>query len=90
MISIEYAPKFLKKFKKLEFSVQEEVREKINLFKDRSNHQKLRVHKLHGNLSDCWAFYVNYQKRIVFEYLTDNHVAMLSIDDHDVYKRLKR
>ena len=48
MISIVYSPFFIRKFNKLENGLQEDVIQKINLFKDRENHNMLDVHKLHG------------------------------------------
>ena len=84
---ITYAPKFLRQLKKLEPTLREEVKDKLGVFQDRSSHMLLKVHKLHGELSDCWAFSVNYKYRIVFEYISGNEINLLAIDDHDVYKR---
>ena len=86
MISVEYAPKFLRQLKKLEPNLREQALEKIALFKVRSNHAQLKVHKLHGDLAECWGFSINYNCRIIFEYLSGNEVAFLSIDDHDIYR----
>ena len=86
MINLVYSSVFLKRLKKLEPSLQDEVLEKINLFKDRNNHKILKVHKLHGQFSNCFSFYVSYDTRIVFEYLSKNEVALLSVGRHDIYK----
>ncbi|MEK7194521.1 MAG: hypothetical protein AAB660_02430 [Patescibacteria group bacterium] len=86
MISIEYSPKFLRKLKRLEVSIQKKAEVRIGLFKERKNHQVLRVHKLHGLLSNRHAFSVDHKYRVVFKYNSDNDVALLSIDDHDIYK----
>ena len=69
MIKIIYAPVFVKQLKKLEPSLQNEVLEKVESFKDKNNHKTLKVHKLHGKFTDCFSFSVNYNTRIVFEYL---------------------
>jgi len=70
---------------RLDADLREEAIEKINLLKDIKNHRLLRVHKLHGPLSDWFSFSVNYKARIVFEYVSKTEVALLSIGDHDVY-----
>jgi len=87
MISITYAPKFLRQLNKLKPNLKAEVKERIVLFKKNLNDSRLRTHKLHGELSDCWAFSINHQYRIVFEYLSEKEVGFLKVDDHDVYKR---
>ena len=75
-------------FNSLEKDLQNEVYEKIELFKNKGNHAQLKVHKLKGELKNKYSFSVNYKIRIVFEYiLSKTEVALLSIGDHDVYKR---
>lgn len=86
MIEIIYAPIFIKSFKRLENNLQEEVLEKIELFKNTFNHNKLKVHKLNGVYSKCYSFSVNYKYRIVFQYESKNKVAMLAVGDHYIYK----
>ena len=86
MLNLIYAPVFFKQANDLEVSLQEEVSEKINLFKDKSNHKGLKVHKLHGSLKDRYSFYVNYKIRIVFRYTSKNEVVLLAVGDHDLYK----
>lgn len=85
MIEVEYAPTFLKQLKKCEIALQDEVKEKINLFKDKKNHQQLRVHKLHGPFAGKLSFSVNYRYRIVFKWLSSNAAALLAIGDHSIY-----
>ncbi len=84
---ITYAPRFIRQLKKLEPGLKAEAKEKISLFMGNPRDHSLRVHKLHGNLSDCWAFSINHKYRIIFEYLSKNRFNFLTIDDHDIYKR---
>ncbi len=86
MLSLVYAPIFIRRFNKLPKALQEEVLEKIELFKDTSNHEKLKVHKLNGVFSGRYSFSVNYRYRIIFDYATKAEVNILAIGDHDVYK----
>lgn len=83
---VGYKTRFIHQFNDLDPRLQEEVLEKIELFKDRANHKQLRVHKLKGRLADCFSFSVNYRYRIVFGYLSKDEVALLGVGDHDVYK----
>ena len=85
-MEVYYKPSFVKQYAGLEPELQEEVKDKIRLFKDKKNHRQLKVHKLKGHLEGCYSFSVNYRYRIVFRYLSQNEAALLAIGDHDVYK----
>jgi addiction module RelE/StbE family toxin len=86
MLEVQYKPTFLRSFKKLDSQLQDEVEEKIVLFRDSAQHKKLRVHKLHGKLRGCYSFSVNYAWRIVFEYESEQVVILLDVGNHDMYK----
>jgi mRNA-degrading endonuclease RelE of RelBE toxin-antitoxin system len=47
-MKILYKPRFLKAFNKLSPSLQDEIEEKINLFKEDQFHSFLKTHKLKG------------------------------------------
>lgn len=85
-MDIFYKPSFIKEFNKLEKDLKEEVLEKIEMFKNISNHKKLKVHKLNGRFNKFYSFSVNYNYRIVFEYKTKKEIHFLDIGDHDIYK----
>ena len=84
MIKLIYAPVFVKQLKKLELALQDDVLEKIELFKDKKNHKILKVHKLHVKFTDCFSFPVNYNTRIVFHQLTYDEVSLLFVGGHDI------
>ena len=86
MIKIVYAPRFVHELGKLERDLQEEVLEKIKSFYNFSNHKQLKVHKLHGHLKNRYSFSVNYEYRIVFNFISKREVVFLSIGDHGIYK----
>jgi mRNA-degrading endonuclease YafQ of YafQ-DinJ toxin-antitoxin module len=86
MIDIVYSPFFIRKFNKLENGLQEDVFQRINLFKNRENHKMLEVHKLNGKFKEYFGFSVNYKFRIVFRYVSKNEVLFTDIGDHDIYK----
>lgn len=85
-ITVKYTPEFLRLYSKLEVALQEEVKEKIILFKNRGNHKLLKVHKLHGRLGDRYSFSVNYKFRIAFRYTDKKTAALMTVGDHDIYK----
>ncbi|MFT5832308.1 MAG: mRNA interferase YafQ [Candidatus Paceibacteria bacterium] len=86
LITIGYKPSFLRDFKKLPLELQEDIRDKIELFKTTDNHERLKVHKLKGRLKNCYSFSVSYSYRIVFKYETKQKAIFLAVDDHNVYK----
>ncbi len=85
-IEILYTSEFIHMYGKLEEALQEEVREKISLLKERKNHPTLHVHKLKGKLRRYHSFSVNYKFRIIFEYSNKNIATLLIIGNHDIYK----
>ena len=91
MIDVFYTKTFLKKFSKLDPSLQEEVYDKIELFKYEENHQKLKVHKLRKPFEGRYAFSVNYRIRVIFIYdeKNKNRVYLLTVGTHDqVYRSI--
>ena len=85
-IIVGYKPSFLRDFKKLPAKLQDEIRWKIDLFKSDSNHEQLRVHKLKGELKQCYSFSVTYAHRVVFFWEDKNTAVFLAVGDHDVYQ----
>lgn len=85
-MDIRFKPSFIRQFNRLETALQDEVVEKIELFKNTKNNKQLKVHKLKGRLKGRYSFSVNYQTRIVFVYKSKQEVVLLAVGDHDVYK----
>ncbi len=85
-ITIGYRPKFIKNYRRLQPELKAEAVKKIELFKNRENHNMLDVHKLHGKMKGRYSFSVNYRLRIVFEYENKDTVALLTVGDHDIYQ----
>jgi len=83
---IRYKPSFVREFKKLPSELQAEALERIELFKNTSNHQKLKVHKLKGKLQKFHSFSVTYSHRVVFAYEFKEVAVLLAIGDHAVYR----
>ncbi len=85
-MTVFYTANFLRQFKKLPRTLQQEAKEKIELFKKNQHQPSLRVHKLKGHLRRYWSFSVNYSYRIVYEYDSSTTIALLAIGDHSVYQ----
>jgi addiction module RelE/StbE family toxin len=85
MIKVIYTNYFLRSFKKLNPNLKDEVKEKIELFKNKENHQKLKVHKLQGKLAGRFAFSVNYSIRIIFKQEGESVTFLLEVGDHSIY-----
>ena len=85
-VTVWILPSFIRNLKKLPLGLQEEAIEKIELFKNPSNHRSLRVHALHGELRGRYSFSVNYRYRIVFMFeKKKTETVLLTIGDHAVY-----
>jgi plasmid maintenance system killer protein len=85
-MEILYTAKFLRLLGDVEPALEQEIYEKIDLFKHAKNHRTLKVHKLKGKLSGRYAFSVNYRIRVVFSYSGKNTAIFLALGDHDLYK----
>ncbi len=84
-MEVRYKTTFVRQYKKLSKALQEEVKERIELFKESPSHHFLKTHKLHGRMKGSWSFSVNYQYRIVFEYRENKDVDLLLVGDHSMY-----
>ncbi len=79
-------PHFEKQFEKLTKNIQKTAVRKILLFENNPFHPSLNTHKLKGELSDFWSFYINNNFRVLFRFLENNEVIYYNIDTHDIYK----
>ena len=86
MYQISFKPSFIKQIKSLDEKSRQEVLKKIELLKHKSNRRVLKVHKLHGRLSSYFSFSINYRIRAVFQFESQNEIALLDIGDHGIYK----
>ncbi|MEA1937124.1 MAG: type II toxin-antitoxin system mRNA interferase toxin, RelE/StbE family [Patescibacteria group bacterium] len=75
-----------KKYKKrLSDKKIERLKEKLLIFKKDPFNQKLKTHKLKGNLKNYWSFSVSYFDRILFRFLDNETVFFIDIGNHDIY-----
>lgn len=77
---------FIRSLKKLPLELQIEAVQREKMFGADCFDPKLKTHKLSGKLKNQWSFSVNYQYRILFEFLPDDQALFIDIGDHDIYK----
>ena len=82
---IIYSKNFIKQFSKLPTELQEEVDEKIKLFKKDHKNQTFKIHKLQGKLSDFKSMSVNYNYRIIFK-KTKEYYIFVEVGNHSLYR----
>ncbi len=77
---------FVRQYKKLSQALQQEVMDKVTLFKEDPSHPFLRTHKLKGKMEGYLSFSVNYEYRIIFQYDTPETIALLAVGSHGIYQ----
>jgi len=82
---IYYSSEFKKKVKKYSH-LKKTIIQRINLFKKNPFDLRLKTHKLSGELKDYWSFSINYNIRILFEFISDRKVGFVDIGSHEIYK----
>ncbi|MFH1075440.1 MAG: type II toxin-antitoxin system mRNA interferase toxin, RelE/StbE family [Pseudomonadota bacterium] len=63
---------------------KEQIRERLEIFKEDIFDKRLKTHRLKGNLKAYYAFSVSYSDRIVFKILDDNTIYFIEIGSHDI------
>ncbi|MBI2062302.1 MAG: type II toxin-antitoxin system RelE/ParE family toxin [Candidatus Yanofskybacteria bacterium] len=84
-MKIFYYSKFRQQFKKLSKETKLIAIKKERIFRKNPFDSKLKTHKLHGELSEFWAFSINYQYRVIFDFADENTVRFYNIGKHDIY-----
>ena len=82
---IKVTSRFERNYKRIpkEIKIKAEAKEKF--FRDNIFDRRLRTHKLKGDKRGVWAFWVKYDYRIKFVFISDNEVLFLSIGTHGIY-----
>ncbi|MBU3924915.1 MAG: type II toxin-antitoxin system RelE/ParE family toxin [Patescibacteria group bacterium] len=77
---------FEKSFKKLQPNIQALAVKKIFLFKTDPFYLPLKTHRLKGRLKKFYSFSVNFQYRVLFEFIGKNKVLLFDIGTHEIYR----
>ena len=86
MITVGFTPEFFRNLKKLPLRLQEVAFKKIELFRNRNNHRKLEVHKLHGKYAGFFGFSVDRKNRVMFEWISSEEARLHTVGDHSIYE----
>ncbi|MBI4068353.1 hypothetical protein HY413_03020 [Candidatus Kaiserbacteria bacterium] len=86
MIQIAITPSLDHKVRKIDPLLREEVFDVIDKLKDQKNHKSLKVHKLHGKAKGLYAASVDYQHRLIFQWVQQNRILLLDFGNHSVYE----
>ena len=78
--------KFKKSFRKLFSEIQKLAIKGEQFFRKNTFDPKLKTHKLKGKLKKFWSYSVNYEYRIVFEFLKKDVVLYHDIGTHEIYR----
>ena len=78
-----YTARFLRSFKKLSTSVQDDCIIAIESFKSGKN-KEIKLHKLHGKMKGYHAFSANFSYRIVVK-ISGKKVYFMDVGSHVLY-----
>jgi mRNA-degrading endonuclease YafQ of YafQ-DinJ toxin-antitoxin module len=73
----------IKKWIKQNPSKAKLLKEVIELFILNPFHPLLKTHKLKGKLKECYAFTVEYDRRIIFYFEDESHAVLIALGSHD-------
>ena len=84
-MEIIYTSKFFRAYKKLPKEIKQKAQDKEILFRKNPFDNKLKTHKLGGELEDFWSFSIDSKYRIIFEIDKKDTYYFHMIGNHDIY-----
>lgn len=85
-MKICYSSKFAKEYKRLPDKIKAKAEEKEKLFRKNPYHSRLKTHKLTGKFKEYWSFSIDYDYRIIFEFVNKDVVWFHSVGTHEIYR----
>ena len=85
-MKIYYSSKFAKEYKHLPKQEKLKAEQKESLFRKDPFDPILKTHKLTGKFKEYWAFSINYQYRIIFEFKSKDIIWFHSVGTHEIYR----
>ncbi len=67
-MTIIYSNRFAKEYKKLPTHIKDKAEKLEEIFRNDPFDDRLKTHKLSGELKNFWAFSINHNYRIIFEF----------------------
>lgn len=83
---VSYTRTFLKQASRLPQNIIDIVGAREIIFRENPFDPRLKTHKLHGKEKELLAFSVMQSYRIIFIFLSPQHVLFLEIGTHAIYK----
>lgn len=83
---ILYTTRFAKRYKKLPEKIKDLAEKKEKIFRKDPHDLRLRTHSLGGKFVGKWAFSINRQYRVIFKYISNDEVLLLTVGTHEIYK----
>jgi mRNA-degrading endonuclease YafQ of YafQ-DinJ toxin-antitoxin module len=80
-----YTARFLRSLKKLLPEIQSDIFSSVEEFKNKKNHQRLELHKLHGEMKKYHSFSANFYYRVIIK-MEKKKVYFMDVGTHEVYK----
>jgi proteic killer suppression protein len=84
-MKILYSPKFIRQYKKLSSEIKDRFEAKEGVLRANPFDNRLKTHKLNGDLKDYWAFSIDYEIRVIFLFIDSNTIRLELVGDHDIY-----
>jgi len=85
-MKIYYSSKFAREYKHLPKKLKDIAEKREKIFRQNPFNSKLKTHKLTGKLKDFWSFSLDYQYRIIFEFISDKIVWFHAVGTHQIYR----
>ncbi|MCX6816584.1 MAG: type II toxin-antitoxin system mRNA interferase toxin, RelE/StbE family [Candidatus Beckwithbacteria bacterium] len=85
-MKIYYSTKFAKEYKKLPLKIKILAEKKEKIFRQNPLDHRLKTHKLTGKLQEFWSFSINFQYRLIFEFIDSQTIWFHSIGTHQIYR----
>ena len=84
-MKIFYTSKFLRAYKKLSVEIKDKLDQKERIAVKDIFDKSLKTHKLSGKFANLWAFSVDYQTRVIFEFQGQDEIFFHEIGGHELY-----
>jgi addiction module RelE/StbE family toxin len=85
-VEIQYLPKFLRQYQKIPSKIKIKAEKQETIFRKNPFDPRLKTHHLTGKLKEFWSFSIDYQYRIIFQFVDENIVWFYLIGTHAIYK----
>ena len=86
MTEVAFSSSFKRAFKKRiagQQPAEEKFWKRLEMFQTNPHDPRLKTHKLSGDLQEYWSFSVEYDTRVVFQFVTSQRAIFHDIGTHD-------